>query len=211
MAQFEPSEQWQTQQHQRILNGDVTAFAELCEQALPHLLTFVQAHFPQADTHLQESSVIDCLLNYQAHAAKFDPEQLGLFSYLRMSVRGDILNALDSQKRRDQKLLAFQDPEVQGLISQPDALSETQVLDEWLQTHTNVPRKDVIRALYRELNPADRSVLLLMLDGVRETPKFAAALGIAGLDADSQRQEVKRAKDRIKKQLQRLGNQLRTR
>ncbi len=207
MASFEPTEQWQSQQHQRILNGDVTAFAELCEQALPHLINFLQSAFPQADAHMQESVVIDCLLDYQARADQYDPTQLGLFSYLRMAVRGDILNAIDSQKRRQRRLVDIDDPQIEPQI----AATDTGPLDDWLQKHTSVRRQDVLRALYSELDEADRPLLLLMLEGVRDTQEFALAMGIGDQDIIIQRQAVKRAKDRIKKQMQRFSNQLKTR
>jgi hypothetical protein len=42
-----------------------------------------------------------------------------------------------------------------------------------------------------------------MREGVRATGRYAEALGIAGLAEDQQRQEVKRAKDRLKKRLAR--------
>lgn len=208
MTQNEPTEQWQTQQHQRILHGDVTAFAELCEQALPHLLHFVQTYFPQADAHIQQSTVIDCLLEYQAAADRYDPAQLGLFSYLRMAVRGDILNAIDSQKRHQRRLVDIADPQVQQHIPKTYGVSDTGPLDEWLQIHTSVKKQDVLRALYSELDEADRPLLLLMLEGIRDTSQFAAAMGLEDQDILIQRQAVKRAKDRIKKQMQRFASRL---
>ncbi len=210
MTQFEPSEQWQAQLHQRVLDGEVTPFAELCEQALPHLLTFVQSHFPQIDSHLQESTVIDCLLDYQAHPEQYDSTQLGLFSYLRMAVRGDILNAIDSQMRQQRRLEDIADPQVQQRIPVANPAVDTGPLDDWLQTHTSLPRQDVLRILYSELDEADRPLLLLMLDGVRDSTEFAQAMGIADQDLIIQRQAVKRAKDRIKKQMQRIGQRLKT-
>jgi DNA-directed RNA polymerase specialized sigma24 family protein len=207
MGHSEPTPQWQAVYHQRILSGNVTAFAELCEQALPHLLHFLQSAYPQADAHLQESVVIDCLLDYQAHPHRYDPDQLDLFAYLRMAVRGDVLNALDSEKRRQRRLVDVADPQVQQQIL-ASAADDVELLDEWLQTHTSVKRQDVLRALYKELDEADRPLLMLMLEGVRETAVFAEAMGIADQDILLQRQAVKRAKDRIKKQMQRLGERL---
>jgi hypothetical protein len=51
----------------------------------------------------------------------------------------------------------------------------------------------------------DRRVLRLMVDGERRTAVFAAVLGLDGQPAEAQRREVKRAKDRIKKRLERAG------
>ncbi len=208
MTHFDPSEQWQTEQHQRIMAGDVTAFAELCEQALPHLLSFVRAQFPQVHPHVQESIIIDCLLSYSAAPDQYDSQQLSLLSYLRMAVRGDMLNALQKQKRYEQRLADLDDPVVEQQLAQQADSGALNALDDWLQTHTQMPRQDVLRAMYQELAHADRAILLLMLDGVRDTARFAAVLGVANKDILVQRQAVKRAKDRIKKQLQRFAAQL---
>lgn len=208
MAHFEPSEEWQTQQHQRIVAGDVTAFAELCEQALPHLVSFARAQFPQVDPHIQESAVIDCLLSYQSAPDRYDHEQLSLLSYLRMAVRGDMLNALTKQKRYDQHLADMDDPLVEQQLALQASRNEMEALDNWLQAHTQTQRQDVLRAMYQALAQADREILLLMLDGVRETSQFAGVLGVTDQDILVQRQAVKRAKDRIKKQLQRFVAQL---
>jgi hypothetical protein len=52
---------------------------------------------------------------------------------------------------------------------------------------------------------AERRVLALMLDGERSSAAYAQVLGITGLPAAEQEREVKRAKDRIKKRLEREG------
>jgi len=61
----EPTILWQEKQHQRILDKDATAFAELCEIALPYLVNFLQSNFPKFDAHLREMVVIDfyCRIN----------------------------------------------------------------------------------------------------------------------------------------------------
>jgi hypothetical protein len=47
-----------------------------------------------------------------------------------------------------------------------------------------------------------------MLEGVRETRQFAQVMGISHLDEESQRVAVKKAKDRLGKQLQRFGRRI---
>jgi len=208
MIHSEPSEQWQYQQHHRILNGDVTAFAEMCEQALPHLVSFLRSQFPNADSHMHESAAIDCLLNYQSRPAQFDPDQLALFAYLRMSARGDLLNALDSQTREERRLLDIESDHVQERLSVEDGVTAVSEFDDWLQQHTQIPRKDILRALYAELDQTDRQILRLMLEGERDSKRFADVIGLADQDVIIQREAVKRAKDRIKKQLQRFGKRI---
>ena len=58
------------------------------------------------------------------------------------------------------------------------------------------------------MDPNDKGILLLMLEGVRETHRYAQVMGIANQDETVQRREVKRAKDRLIKQLQRFGQRV---
>ena len=204
----EPTQTWQTQQHQRILRQDVTAFAELCEEALPHLVTFLQAGFPNHDPHLREQVAIDCLLDYQARPSQYDPQKLALWPYLRMAVRRDMLNALDKQERRGRYLHPLDDPTVLTQLPLEDVIEEHFALDEWLQQHTNRSRKEIVMLLQAELEPSDQEMLWLMLEGVRETLPYATLMGINHLDMAQQRRQVKQAKDRILKKVQRLGQKL---
>jgi hypothetical protein len=65
-----------------------------------------------------------------------------------------------------------------------------------------------LAALDAELDPIDKDILLLMMEGVRETHRYAQVMGIVHQDEMEQRREVKRAKDRLIKQLQRFGQNI---
>ena len=54
-------------------------------------------------------------------------------------------------------------------------------------------------------NSADREVLTLILEGVKDTPSFARVLGLGHLPSDQQRRAVRRHKDRITRFLRRKG------
>lgn len=211
MAQTEPSRSWQESQHQRILSGDPTAFAQLAEMALPHLVSFLQRQFAQVDSHSQETAAIDCLLDYQSHPDRYDPRQLSLFAYLRMAARHDLLNALDRKKRVRQRLLDIDEPAVQTQLP-AESLSDTAEWepDEWLEQQTNHSRRALLDSFTdEELEEAvDRRLFLLMLNGVRETEPYAEIMGLAHLPIDEQRREVKRAKDRLKKRFSRFVERL---
>ena len=199
---------WQVEQHQRILRRDITAFAELCEIVLPQLVTFLQTIFPAHDSHLREQVVIDCLLDYQARPQQYNPEKLALWPFLRMAVRRDMLNMLDKQGRYSHRLYPIDDPHIASQLPPVEDVQEAMALDEWLQRHTDKPREEIITALQAELEPRDQQMLWLMLDGVRETSAYAAIMGLTHLDVANQRREVKKAKDRILKKVQRFGQNL---
>lgn len=209
----EPSVTWQVEQHQRILRRDVTAFAELCEVALPHLVAFLQSIFPTHDSHLREQVVIDCLLDYQARPQQYNPEKLALWPFLRMAARRDMLNMLDKQDRYSHRLYPIDDPHIASQLSSVNDIQEDMALDDWLQydwlqCYTARPREEIIAALQAELAPVDQQMLWLMMDGVRETLPYATIMGLTHLDVAHQRHEVKKAKDRILKQVQRFGQNL---
>lgn len=208
MTYSEPSQQWQTQQHRHMLRFHPTAFAELCEAALPHLITFLRSQFPYDEPHLHEMVAIDCLLDYQAKPERFDPEKLTLFGYLRMAARRDMLNAIDKKRRREQRLMSIDDPASHLQLSDEEDAKAQAELESWLQQHTDLSSQEILEALDSELEPADKKILMLMLEGVRESERYAEVMEISHWEEQDMRREVKRAKDRLAKQLRRFGERL---
>lgn len=215
MVNPELSRDWQARQHERILRGDPVAFAEFCEWALPQLVSFLRAQFPGSESHMHEMIAIDCLLNYRARLQQYNPERLALLAYLRMAARRDMLNEIDKQGRREKRLLSLDDPVIQSrilstqqLLLDEEPLSEQMQLDDWLRQHTGLSSQEIFETLDAEFDPVDQAVLLLMLEGARETERYAQIMGISHLDELSQRREVKRTKDRLIKRLQRFGQQI---
>ena len=190
------------------MRRDPTAFAELCEVALPHLVSFLQASFPQCDPALCQMTATDLLLSYHGGPDQYDPRQLGLFAYLRMAARRDLLNALDKQRRRERRLVSLDDPAVEVGAGDRNSLLDAVVAYVWLQAYTDPPRDEIIKRLRGRLSAVEEQVLLLMLGGVRDAGHFAQILRIEHLDEEQQRREVKRVKDRLAKKVQRFGRQI---
>ena len=205
----EPSQGWQQQRHKRILQEDVTAFAELSEYALPHLIGFLQQQFPTQEAHQIEIAAIDTLMTYLAMPEKYNPDKLSLFAYLRMSARGDMLNAIDKETRHGRRHQPIDDPTLQEQLPSLDLLTQTGELDEWLETQTKLTRTELLQKLDEDLDKTDKEILLLMFDGVRDTSQFAEVMNISDLPQAEQQAQVKRAKDRLQKRLQRFGNEIR--
>jgi RNA polymerase sigma-70 factor (ECF subfamily) len=205
MALPEPARDWQDKIHRRILRDDATAFAELCETALPIISGFLQSRFPGQDGHLCASTAIDCLLKYYQSPKAYDPRQISLFAYLRMAARYDLLSAIDKEQRLNQRLASLE--ELSGLPQKdadPDGDSQL-ALDDLLQRHTDWSFAQITKALETHLDRTEKRCLWLMLEGVRENARYIETLGLQGLDEEGQRLEVKRAKDRLVKKLQRFG------
>ncbi|GIK55105.1 MAG: hypothetical protein BroJett015_07680 [Chloroflexota bacterium] len=208
MSQGEPDRFWQDRIHQYILQHNTTAFAELCELALPHLVVFLRQRFPQSDSHLCEATAIDCLIQYHGRPSQYDPDKLSLFSYLRMAARNDMINALAKYGRDQQHLRDIEDPSLKPYLTEPNSFAQTDELDRWLTQHTRLSRQQILQALDDELSKTDKKLVTMMVNGVRDSHQYAQAMGLSHLDTDQQRQEVKRAKDRLTKKLQRFGAQL---
>ncbi len=209
MSFGEPGRDWQDQQHQRILGRDATAFAELCEQALPQLVNFLRSQFPQVDGQLLETVAIDCLLGYHANPAQYRSGGISLYAYLRMAARYDALNALDSTQRHERRLTGLEALEAtQKLHGQVATVSEEQELDDWLHQYTSRPLADIVKTVEGELDEVEKKVLWLMLQGERSAQAYVDVLGLGGLGLSEQRSEVARVKERLVKKLRRLGNRL---
>lgn len=205
MIPTEPARAWQDQQHRRILQCDITAFAELSEIALPYLITFLQSIFPNSDAHLHDMVAIDCLLSYQTKPEQYNRNKLSLFAFLKMAARRDMLNALDREARQVRRLVDLDDVD---LSANEAMLSDEAALEEWLKGHTDKPLEGILLELDGMFNEQETAVLYLMLEGERSSDVFADALGIGGLDTAVQRREVKKVKDRIIKRLQRFGQEI---
>lgn len=203
-----PTREEQDDLHRRVLAEDPTAFAELCEAALPHLVDSLQARFPNRNAHLVESAAIDALMAYHAQPTRYDPDRLSLFGYLRMAARFDALNRIDSHRRREDRLVHVDDTNTHLILKASTTVEDAFRLDEWLARHTSLSRREVLQRLHDALDPVDEKIILMMLEGVRATERYADVLGIQHLDVEQQRAEVKRAKDRLNKKLRRFAARL---
>ena len=193
--------------HQKMLAGELTAFAEIAEFALPILTERLMRRFPNlADPHLVDTAVIDALFKYQEKPTKYDPSKMRLDQYFYMSARGDLLNLLKTLKK-DQVLVSLAE-----IVELDEENSEIKV-----ELPSDI---DVEGEVFMNLNPTwqtlcqllpnstDQEVLLLMIDGIRETSVYSEVLKITDLSAEKQFSIVKRNKDRIKKTLLRHKDSL---
>ena len=192
------------------MHNDATAFAELCEAALPVLVNFLQSRFSEQDSHLCESTAIDCLLQYYQKPKIYNPEQISLFAYLRMAARYDLMSAVDKENRLHQRLTSLEELADGRPNAQEDDDRDSQVaLDDLLQRHTDWSFAEIVKALETHLDRDEKRCLWLMLEGVRDNARYVEALDLARMDEAGQRAEVKRAKDRLVKKLQRFGASIR--
>ena len=192
--------------HLRLLGRDPTAPTDLADQYLPLLLDWLRRTFHEDDALLTEVA-IELILSLGERPEQYDPNRRPLPTYLRMAARWDLKNALARESRRTAHLvpLDIDDDPPSDVEVRPRARNR-----EWARTPD--PADTVVDALYREkvlamreyFDERDWEVVELQMDGERRTERYASVLGLQDRPRDEQVRAVKRAKDRIKKRLQRL-------
>jgi len=186
--------------HSRLIAGDVTASAEIAEQFIPLITERLNKKFPNLyDASLIDTAVVDAFFSYLDNPQTFNPEKTGLFGYLLMSARGDLLNLL-SREKNNIIISLSEDVELstgggEYRIEVAAAVSEESV-EEAIIARTSPVWKLVKGALS---DPRDQELLNLLMENVRETSEYAKILGVENLPLEEQRSIVKRHKDRIKK------------
>ena len=188
--------------HERLLGRDPVAPAELANAHLVPLSKRLKVRFPNLpDETLIWDAVTDAVLGYAQNPERFDPSKSPLAAYLWMAARGDLLNALEQEKNRVNRLIPLDAVEVV-----PEARNPSQ------ETHDMevLEADETLRSLAPQIREAipdarDLDLVALLMAGERKTEPFAAVLGITHLSTSEQRREVKRHKDRLKKRLERLG------
>jgi DNA-directed RNA polymerase specialized sigma24 family protein len=190
-----------TELHRRLAAGDATAPAEIAELFLPELVRDLRGRYRNLhDPDVVDLAVEDAVLSYLRRPGQFDPARSTLWRYLRMSARGDLLNLLAQSKA----ILATQSgPEVIELDS---ADTEYEIEDGSLAVEDQVsmnlsPIWQTLEELFDDL--PDREVALLLMERVRSMAQYARALGAEAMPREEQERVVKRAKDRVRKTLQR--------
>ncbi len=202
-------EEWCHRIHERLLAGDPTASAELMERVANTILEKLERNYPREKLPRLDSETLkdifrtacfDGIAGYLKRPAAFDPRKRGLVGYLVMAAEGDLKNAL--RKFRGQPEAHLDEDVELGVLSGNRS-------DE----REHEARMDLDRIFDRLFtNAADRRAAQMMfVEGERSTSAFAEVWGWSNLRIREQRIEVKRAKDRLKKVLERRAKELRER
>ena len=118
-----------------------------------------------------------------------------------MATRWDLANLLKREGKRNEGRVAWavvEDRAEEWNLSGADELSLELERDEEARQW-----QAFLDGVAENFTPEERCVLDLMLEGERKTTVYSKALRMEGLSAAEQEREVKKAKDRIKKRLER--------
>jgi hypothetical protein len=194
---------WLLEIHERLLAGDPTAPAKLLQAVFLPLKRAVHERNPGLpDEHLVDDAVTEALLNYIKGPDKFNPDRAGLLGYLRMAAQGDLKNALAKRRRWQRKHTSLETVEVDVRGGkEEEAGPDIETVLEGERIHRLIAEHFT--------DPKDLEMAELIVAKERSTEAFAEVVGIQSLPIAEQRREVKRHKDRIKKQLKQLGKRIR--
>jgi RNA polymerase sigma-70 factor (ECF subfamily) len=187
---------WWREIHRKLLEGSVTAPAELVEEVLIPLEEHLRFIFPSCrDNELISDAATDAIINYITRPATFDGKSRTLLGFLKMAAEGDFKN-LSRKKSRPLEHEILTDP-VELRLFPGNRENEAGLA---LDAASANERLDTLFP-----SEIDRKLARLVIDGERSTRAFAILLGLADRPVHEQRAEVKRHKDRIKKVLDRHG------
>ena len=178
--------------------------AELLLSALRHRFASARTH----DPHLVESDIDLCIARYLREPWRYQPERGPLLAYLWLDVAGDVKNEQErNARRRDHET---PDSNVVELIGADRNLNvEEEVLNAMDPFDLPPALLERARSKLSEFSEQDRQLIALLGAGVRSTGPYAEVLGIAHLPALAQAREVNRHKDRLRKRLGVIRDQLR--
>jgi len=200
-----PTPEAERELHRRLMEQDPTAPPDLVLAFLDHLIDYLRLKSdPRTHDHFCVQAAEDALLALIKNPDSYRLDQnLGLFSYLRMSAHGDLKNTLSTELRRSAKTKSLESvehsPEAGKYLGRADDPSMQLEMDEEVKR-----AKDSVLALARKgLSEQETQAFDLCLQGERKTAVIALALGIDHLPQNEQVAEVKRFKDRMKNRIKR--------
>jgi RNA polymerase sigma-70 factor (ECF subfamily) len=190
--------------HARLCADDPVAPADLANAYLDDLTNWLITTHPQVDPHLCCQAAEDAILSLIKNPHSFKPDKSQLDTYLRMSARADLRNALGRERRHSKRREKLEVVELASSGRNPhqeegDPALVVEREEEGREALARAVSLDIEQGFTRE----EQRVFELMLKGERRTDAFARALAIADLPERHQRKEVKRIKDRIKRRIQR--------
>lgn len=191
--------------HRRLLDREVTAFADLARLFLNDLTDWlVRSNSCSVPEDLCEEAAADALVALVKSPASFDPERgKRMSAYLRMSAQGDLRNTLQRQAHRHAKEIPLEDVELSPQAGKYLGTDEDPLLTLEIREEYEKADKTIVAPARQGLSEAHSRALDLLLQGEKKTAIFADALGLKHLPPEVQQDEVNRVKNMLKKRIKR--------
>ena len=190
--------------HALVTNGDRLALTKLYDLCGERIINLLGARYPgvarQDDAQLYDA-VNQAFFGYHRNPSTFDPERNTLQRFLEIAAERDLQNILEKEARHGKKKNLPGDVELEEKFW-------NSIVNEQQEPENQLIAKETIALIDSELavhfeSSEDRVMASMIISGERETKAYAAVLQINELTVEEQKNEVKRAKDRIKKVLER--------
>ena len=189
--------------HQRLLVRDRLAAVDLANLLYDTLVRAVRARVDQTtDPELIEDAVVEALMSYVDDPQKYDPEKGSLRVYLTIVAHSDLKNALRKAHHRSLLHVSLSD----------SGLQEQSIVDYNQQDDGNT-RAKVVEKIWVWLeeifpDPIDQKIAELIMNKVRSPEPYIEAMKLENQSRKEQLTQVRRAKDRISRQMRRKGGKL---
>jgi DNA-directed RNA polymerase specialized sigma24 family protein len=200
-----PTQEEALRLHQRLLARDPTARADLATAYLVPLVVWLHETNPAVPVDLCEEAAGDALLALMRNPASYAPALQALEAYLRMSARGDLLNALRKERKHHQGRVALDSVELSPQAGKYLGRDDDPSLPLRLAEEVRAVTDSVPDSLRSKLSGPDLRALELILRRVRDPAAYAEVWGLLHLSTKEQSREVKKRKDRLKVMLKRAG------
>jgi len=193
--------------YHRLLKNEPDAHSDFIRLLLDPLVKFLYKKHPSLpDPTLIADIVIDSLFKFVQEPGLYDARKSSVWSYLCLDVQGDLLNALDKEKRRQRWEVSL-DAVADNQLGRNNDIADL-IIDKLAPTllpvHTDMEKLSAqLRSAITD--PIDWQLIDLICDGERKTAVYAELLEILHLSQNEQTKIVKKHKDRLRVQLKRLG------
>jgi hypothetical protein len=186
--------------HEALVAGeDPTVPARLAELLLPALRRRLATR-KAPDPHSVESLINLSIARYLEEPERYQPERGPLLAYLWRDVAGDLKNEWERRIRVREQESSSRAAVGLGTADRNPTVEE-EVLDTVDPFDVPVVVLERARVQLSRFSEQDRQLIMLLGEGVRSTAPYAEVLGITHLPARAQAKEVNRHKDRLKKRL----------
>jgi hypothetical protein len=206
-----PSREEESRLHQRLLDDDPVAPAEVAGTYLRPLIAWLKKrNSSQVPEHFVEEAAGEAIVSLTKNPRSFDPlrsrAERPLFSYLTLSAQRDLQNLLKKEEAHWRGRESLESVELSPLARKHLSEDKDPSLPLQLREEAEKANREVLSRVKDGLGEEEVRVLDLMLDGERKTAVFAQALGKGHLPKKDQKVEVKRIKDMLKKRIERGNN-----
>lgn len=192
--------------HQRLLNGDPTASADITDLLLGTVVKSLNGKWPGlVKSDACYDAAVEVLVTYLCDPGRYVPSRSSLLGWLVMQAHADLKNDHSSKPKRFERAWLLES----SLPANPET-GESRSLGDEVASFDEVPDVDasVVWTVLRQAFPdsRDRQLIWLMLvEGSRSSDEAARVLGLTEVAPDGRKAAVKRHKDRIMQRLRRLG------